>query len=47
MSFGKYKDTEVRKIPAWYRNWLLDNIKWNPLNKHIQTELLRLKNIGV
>jgi DNA repair protein RadD len=47
MSFGKYKDTEVRKIPVWYRNWLLDNIKWNPLNKHIQQELLRLKDIGV
>jgi DNA repair protein RadD len=47
MTFGKYKDTEVRKIPVWYRNWLLDNIKWNPFNKPIQQELLRLKSIGI
>jgi len=47
MSFGKYKDVEVRKIPGYYRNWLLDNIKWNAYNKHIQTELQRLKNIGI
>jgi DNA repair protein RadD len=47
MTFGKYKDTEIRKIPMWYRNWLLDNIKWNAFNKPIQTELLRLKQIGI
>ncbi len=47
MTFGKYKDTEVRKIPIWYRKWMLDNIKWNPFNKHIQQELLRLKEIGI
>ena len=47
MTFGKYKDTEVRKIPVWYRKWMLDNIKWNPFNKHIQQELLRLKEIGI
>ena len=47
MTFGKYKDTEVRKIPIWYRKWMLDNIKWNPFNKHIQQELLRLKELGI
>ena len=47
MTFGKYKDTEVRKIPVWYRKWMLDNIKWNPFNKHIQQELLRLKELGI
>jgi DNA repair protein RadD len=47
MTFGKYKDTEIRKIPIWYRKWMLDNIKWNPFNKHIQQELLRLKEIGI
>jgi len=47
MTFGKYKDKEVRKIPAWYRNWLLNNIKWNHFNTHIKEELIRLKEIGI
>jgi DNA repair protein RadD len=47
MTFGKYKDTEIRKIPIWYRKWMLENIKWTPFNKQIQTELLRLKEIGI
>jgi DNA repair protein RadD len=47
MTFGKYKDTEIRKIPIWYRKWMLENIKWTPFNKSIQTELLRLKEIGI
>jgi DNA repair protein RadD len=47
MTFGKYKDTEIRKIPIWYRKWMLENIKWNPFNNHIQQELLRLKEIGI
>jgi len=47
MTFGKYKDKEVRKIPAWYRNWLLNNIKWNHFNTHIKQELIRLKEIGI
>ena len=47
MTFGKYKDTEIRKIPIWYRKWMLENIKWTPFNKTIQTDLLRLKEIGI
>jgi DNA repair protein RadD len=47
MTFGKYKDTEIRRIPIWYRKWMLENIKWTPFNKSIQTELLRLKEIGI
>jgi DNA repair protein RadD len=47
MTFGKYKDTEIRKIPIWYRKWMLDNIKWTPFNKQIQQELLRLKELGI
>ena len=47
MTFGKYKGTEIRKIPIWYRKWMLDNIKWNPFNKQIQLELLRLKELGI
>jgi len=47
MTFGKYKGTEIRKIPIWYRKWMLENIKWNPFNKQIQQELLRLKEIGI
>jgi len=47
MTFGKYKDTEIRKIPIWYRKWMLENIKWNPFNKQIHEELTRLKEIGI
>ncbi len=47
MTFGKYKDTEIRKIPIWYRKWMLENIKWTPFNKQIQQELLRLKELGI
>ncbi len=47
MTFGKYKDKEIRKIPIWYRKWMLENIKWTPFNKIIHTELLRLKEIGI
>jgi DNA repair protein RadD len=47
MTFGKYKGKEIRMIPIWYRNWLLDNIKWNGYNRHIEKEILRLKDIGI
>lgn len=47
MTFGKYKDTEIRKIPIWYRKWMLENIKWTPFNKQIHEELSRLKQIGI
>jgi DNA repair protein RadD len=47
MTFGKYKDTEIRKIPIWYRKWMLENIKWTPFNKQIHKELLRLKELGI
>ena len=47
MTFGKYKGTEIRKIPIWYRKWMLENIKWTPFNNAIKVELDRLKNIGI
>ena len=47
LEFGKFKGVEVRKTPAWYRNWLLDNFNWNPFNNHIKEEIIRLKNLGV
>jgi DNA repair protein RadD len=43
MNFGKYKDCEIKKIPYWYRDWLLTNIQWNRTNQHIKDEILRLK----
>jgi hypothetical protein len=47
MTFGKYRGTEIRKIPIWYRKWMLENIKWTPFNNAIKIELDRLKNIGI
>jgi DNA repair protein RadD len=47
MTFGKYRGTEIRKIPIWYRKWMLENIKWTPFNNTIKVELDRLKNIGI
>ena len=47
LDFGKFKGIEVRKTPPWYRNWLLENFNWNPLNNHIKEEINRLKNLGI
>tara|TARA_Y100000389_G_C17405298_1_gene487666 strand:- start:53 stop:1432 length:1380 start_codon:yes stop_codon:yes gene_type:complete len=47
MPFGKYAGKEVRQIPAYYREWMLDNFKWTPFNQKIRDEILRLKNIGI
>jgi DNA repair protein RadD len=47
LDFGKFKGVEVRKTPPWYRNWLLENFNWNPLNNHIKEEINRLKNLGI
>ncbi len=47
MPFGKYAGKEVRQIPAYYREWMLDNFKWTPFNQKIKDEILRLKNIGI
>jgi uncharacterized protein (DUF3820 family) len=47
MTFGKYKGKDIKSIPSWYRKWLLENIKWNGYNRHIEKEILRLKDIGI
>ena len=47
LNFGKYKDQEIKKVPFWYREWMLKNIYWNNTNLHIKEEILRLKNIGI
>jgi DNA repair protein RadD len=47
MPFGKYAGKEVRQIPAYYRDWMLDNFKWTPFNQKIKDEILRLKSIGI
>lgn len=45
MTFGKYKDKEVRQIPPYYRKWLLENIKWNHWNMKIKNEIERLEKL--
>ena len=47
MTFGKYKDIEVIKIPKWYRDWMLNNIKKTTYNSPIMNEIERLKEIGI
>jgi DNA repair protein RadD len=47
MPFGKWKDKEVREIPKSYREWMLTNFQWNPFNKKIKDEILRLKSLGI
>jgi DNA repair protein RadD len=47
MPFGKYKDSTLRKIPRWYRDWLVDNIDWHPTHIKIKNELIRMKRLGV
>lgn len=43
MTFGKYKDSEIKDIPHWYRDWMLKNITWTKFNQHIKAECERLK----
>jgi DNA repair protein RadD len=45
--FGKWKDKEVREIPKSYREWMLTNFQWNPMNQKIKDEILRLKSLGI
>ena len=47
MPFGKYQGQPVRRIPSWYRNWLLTNIQWRGDQKVIKTELERLRDLGL
>ena len=47
MPFGKYADKEIKDIPKYYRDWMLNNFNWNPNNQKIKEEILRLKSIGV
>lgn len=47
MTFGKHAQKEVRKIPPYYRKWLLKNIVWGPWNEKIKNEILRLESIMI
>lgn len=47
MTFGKYKGKEIKFIPGYYRDWMLNNFKWNKTNEHIKIEILKLKNLGI
>lgn len=40
MPFGKYKDTEIKDIPANYRRWMLDNFQWTDRNRQLRTAIL-------
>lgn len=47
MPFGKYKGVELRKIPSWYRKWLIENIDWHPMSYNVRDELKRLKKLSI
>lgn len=47
MPFGKYAGKEVRDIPLYYREWMLEKFNWTPFNQKIKDEILRLKSIGI
>ena len=40
MPFGKYKDTEIKDIPANYRRWMLDNFQWTDRNQQLRQAIL-------
>lgn len=49
-AFGKYKGKTVAQV--WeenkgYLNWMLETFTWNQYNKHIQKEIIRLKELPV
>lgn len=45
--FGKYTNTEIRKTPKWYREWLLNNFQFGNFYIPEKNEIIRLKNIGI
>lgn len=45
MTFGKYKDKEIRHIPPHYRNWMLKNFNWTHWNMKIHDEIVRLNTL--
>lgn len=45
MTFGKYKDKEVKDINKDYRDWMLQNVTWNQYNNKIKKEIERLNTI--
>mgnify|MGYP001551231444 CR=1 FL=1 len=47
MTFGKYKGKEIRFIPKYYRDWMLNNFQWNKTNEHIKQEILKLNNLNI
>jgi DNA repair protein RadD len=40
MPFGKYKGESIRNIPADYKRWALDNIKWHNGNMNLKQALM-------
>jgi DNA repair protein RadD len=45
MTFGKYKTKEVRKVPPFYRKWLLEKFEWSEWNMKIKIEIERLNSL--
>ena len=44
-TFGKYRGKEVKSSPIHYRDWLLENMKWDEWNMKVKDEIIRLKEI--
>ena len=44
MPHGKHQGKLIHEIPHQYREWMLANFEWNPMNMHIKYELQRLRN---
>lgn len=40
INFGKYKGKKVSEIPIGYRNWMLQNFKWDASNQGLRTAIL-------
>lgn len=47
IDFGKYKGKKVSETPLHWRNWMLQEFKFNDNTIHIKEELLRLKEINL
>lgn len=45
MTFGVWKNKEVKDVPVEYRTWALLNVNWNEYNKPIRREMERLKSL--
>jgi DNA repair protein RadD len=42
MPFGKYKGKQISEIPKFYKQWMLENLKWHAGNESLRQSIINL-----